>query len=148
MVMDRTKPAATFDPLGRQLVFTAKALREAFEDALERAGGSLGTWVVLNALSEQGIVSQTVLAGHAHVEGATITHHVDQLERLGLVRRHVDPADRRVRRIEPTAEGVRLHTRMLGEARRFEQKVFAGLSDAEREQLREVLARIRENLDR
>ena len=136
-----------FQPLGRELVFTAKALREAFEDTLERAGGSLGTWIVLSALSDEGIVSQRVLATHAHVEGATITHHVDQLERLGLVRRQMDPADRRVRRIEPTAEGVRLHKRMLAEARKFEAKIFAGLSEDEREQLRQMLARIRANLD-
>src|SRR5579875_2911821 len=38
------------EPLGRQLVFTAKAMRASFEDALEAAGGTLATWVVLGAL--------------------------------------------------------------------------------------------------
>ena len=61
------------EPLGRKLVFTAKAMREAFEETLAAAGGSLGTWVVLSALSDVGIVSQAVLASHVHLEGATIT---------------------------------------------------------------------------
>src|SRR5947209_8143181 len=99
---------APWQPLGRQLVFTAKALREAFEEELEAAGGSLGAWIVLNGLSDEGLVSQTVLASHAHVEGATITHHIDRLEALGLVRRRPDAADRRVRRVELTPAGIRL----------------------------------------
>lgn len=139
------KPAA-FNPVGRELVFTAKALREAFEDALESTGGSLGTWIILSALSTEGVVSQSALASHAHLEGATMTHHIDQLEKLGLVRRVADPADRRVRKIEPTPEGVALHKRMLAEAKKFEAKTFAGVTDDERAQLAQLLERIRTNL--
>jgi MarR family transcriptional regulator for hemolysin len=113
---------------------------------LRHSGASLGTWVVLNALSEEGILSQKVLASHVHVEGATITHHVDRLEQKGLVRRVVDPADRRVRRIEPTPEGRRLHARLTAEAREFERVVFAGVSEAEQAELRRLLDRIASNL--
>ena len=143
---DGVTAAAPFQPVGRQLVFTAKALRDAFEDMLRRSDASLGTWIVLNALSEEGILSQKVLASHVHVEGATITHHVDRLEQKGLVRRVIDPSDRRVRRIEPTAEGERLHKRLLAEAREFEQVVFAGVSEAEQVELRRLLDRIASNL--
>jgi MarR family transcriptional regulator, transcriptional regulator for hemolysin len=134
------------DPLGRQLVFTAKAVREAFEDALEKAGGSLGTWVVLSALSDEGVISQSALASHVHLEGATITHHIDRLEQQGLVRRQMDPADRRVRRLELTPAGERLHESLLASMRQFERRLLAGVSDAERAQLRETLARIGDNL--
>ena len=53
------------EPLGKQLVFTAKAVREAFEEALARAGGSLGTWVVLSALSHEGVISQAAQGNNA-----------------------------------------------------------------------------------
>jgi MarR family transcriptional regulator for hemolysin len=135
-----------FHPLGRHLVFTAKALRAAFEDMLKRSGGSLGTWIVLSALSDQGGVSQKVLASHVHVEGATITHHVDRLEELGLVRRRVDPQDRRIRRIELTPEGARLHERLLADALAFERATLDGLSDADRAELRRLLDRVAANL--
>jgi MarR family transcriptional regulator for hemolysin len=134
------------DPLGRQLVFTAKAVREAFEDALETAGGSLGTWVVLSALSDEGVISQSALASHVHLEGATITHHIDRLEQQGLVRRQIDPKDRRVRRLELTAAGKRLYESLLASMRQFERRLLAGVSDAERAQLRETLGRIGDNL--
>ena len=138
--------APAFQPVGRHLVFTAKAIREAFEDMLRSSGASLGTWAVLSALSEQGVVSQKDLATHAHLEGATITHHIDRLEKQGLVRRVIDSGDRRVRRIEPTPEGIRVHEQLIAAAREFERTVFAGVSDAEREQLRRVLDRIGSNL--
>lgn len=128
-------------------MFTAKAVRSAFEEALVRAGGSLGTWIVLSALSEEGVVSQTVLASRVHVEGATITHHVDRLEELGLVRRRTDPADRRVRRIEPTPAGRRLHKRLLAETRKLEAAMLDGLGEDERDQLGRLLDRIRTNLE-
>jgi MarR family transcriptional regulator for hemolysin len=143
---DGVAAAVPFHPVGRHLVFTAKALRDAFEDMLRLAGASLGTWIVLNAVSEQGVVSQKALASHVHVEGATITHHIDRLERQGLVRRLVDPTDRRVRRIELTPTGVSLHEKLLTAAQEFERTVFVGVSEAERERLRKVLDRIDSNL--
>jgi MarR family transcriptional regulator, transcriptional regulator for hemolysin len=135
-----------YQPLGRQLVFTAKALRDAFEETLHAAGGSLGTWVVLNCLSDEGLISQTALAGHMHVEGATITHHVDRLERLGLVRRQADPADRRVRRVELTPAGEELNDRLLAAAKQFEAETFAGLTKEQREDLHAALGTIGSNL--
>jgi MarR family transcriptional regulator for hemolysin len=114
-------------PLGRQLVFTAKAMRAAFEDTLTAAGGSLGTWIVLSALSDVGCMSQTALASHVHLEGATITHHIDQLEAAGLVRWQLDPGDRRVRRLELTDADTKLHRRLLAAVIELQQHALAGL---------------------
>lgn len=134
------------DPLGRQLVFTAKAVREAFEETLQDAGGSLGIWFVLSALSDEGLISQSALGSHMHLEGATVTHHIDKLEKLGLVRRKADPDDRRVRKLELTREGESLHKLLVSAMRDFEQRVFAGVSDRQKSELRKTLARISANL--
>lgn len=139
-------PETVWQPLGRDLVFTAKEVRVAFEDALTRAGGSLGTWVVLSALSRGGLVPQKVLANHVHIEGATMTHHIDRLEAQGLVRRRVHAGDRRVRHVEPTPAGRRLHRKLLGVAREFDRAMVAGLSDAEQAELRRLLGRVASNL--
>jgi MarR family transcriptional regulator for hemolysin len=133
-------------PLGRDLVFTAKELREAFEDVMERAGGSLGTWIVLNAVSDEGFVSQSVLASRAHVDGATITYHVDRAEKLGLVQREADPNDRRIKRLRLTAEGERIYKELWSAARAFEAQVMNGITDAEQARLRRTLAKLRANL--
>jgi MarR family transcriptional regulator for hemolysin len=136
------------EPIGRQLVFTAKAMREAFEATMSDAGGSLATWVVLSAISnEVGFINQSVLASRVRLEGATITHHIDRLEELGLVRRVPDPDDRRVRRLELTSEGTALLAKLRGSAREFEAKAFAGLSAKALTELGKVLARIGANLE-
>jgi MarR family transcriptional regulator for hemolysin len=132
--------------VGRHLVFTAKALRAAFEETLAANGGSLGTWIVLNALSDVGCVSQATLATHVHLEGATITHHIDRLESLGLVRRLADPDDRRVRLLELTPPGLELYQRLLTAATEFEGAALAGVSAKERELLQRTLVRIQSNL--
>jgi MarR family transcriptional regulator, transcriptional regulator for hemolysin len=134
------------EPLGRQLVFTAKAMREAFEDTLAAAGGSLGTWVVLSALSDVGIMSQAALANHVHLEGATITHHIDRLEAAGLVRRQLDPGDRRIRRLELTEAGEELHARLLGAVIELQRRVLGGLRPQELAALGRALETIQANL--
>jgi MarR family transcriptional regulator for hemolysin len=134
------------EPLGRDLVFTAKEIRESFEDEMARAGGSLGIWIVLNAISAEGFVSHRILASHAHVDGATITYHVDRAEKLGLVQREVDPDDRRVKRLRLTPEGERRYTELGAVARTFEARVMDGITDAEQARVRRTLAKLRANL--
>jgi MarR family transcriptional regulator for hemolysin len=134
------------EPLGRQLVFTAKAMREAFEDKLARAGGSLGSWIVMSAIAEVHGMTQAALASHAHLEGATITHHVDRLEKAGLVRRVLDPGDRRVRRLELTSAGVELHARMMTAAVQFQTVIMAGLQQDEKDVMIRCLELIQANL--
>jgi MarR family transcriptional regulator for hemolysin len=143
MAMGPPKP---LDLLGRQLVFTAKAMRTAFEGALEAAGGSLPTWVVLGALADVGCVSQAALASHVHLEGATITHHVDRLEAAGLVRRTLDPNDRRVRKLELTDSGRELHGRLLTAVIELQLVVMAGLPAEDRAALARCLVTIQANL--
>ena len=134
------------EPLGRQLVFTAKAMREAFEATLVRAGGSLGSWIVMSAIAEVHGMSQAALASHAHLEGATITHHVDRLEKAGLVRRVLDPADRRVRRLELTPAGVELHAHMMTAVIQLQTAVMAGLRQDEKDVMSRCLELIQANL--
>ncbi len=143
---DAAAGAAGWQPLGRDLVFTAKEVRVAFEEALARAGGSLGTWVVLSALSRDGLVPQKVLASHVHIDGATMTHHIDRLEKQGLVRRRVHAGDRRVRHVEPTAKGKRLHEKLLKVAEAFDATTLAGFTTAEHAELRRLLGKISANL--
>jgi DNA-binding MarR family transcriptional regulator len=139
-------PPERLEPLGRQLVFTAKAMRTAFEAALARAGGSLGSWIVLSAIAETHGMTQAALASHAHLEGATITHHVDRLEKAELVRRVLDPDDRRVRRLELTPAGAELHGRMMSAALRLQEVILAGLTEDEKAAMRRCLDAIQANL--
>ena len=134
-------------PALRQLVFTAKDVRTAFEQALERAGGSLGVWIVLSAVSDEGFISHRILATRAHVDGATITHHVDRVEQLGLVVREVDPSDRRVKRLRLTPAGVRLHKTLVAEVNKLAEQALAGISADDLASLARTLESIRLNIE-
>ena len=83
-------------PIGLLVSRTAKTLSRAFDDALAAAGGSTPTWLVLLSLKTGGHRTQGELAEAVGVRGPTLTHHLDGLERGGLITRERDPGNRRV----------------------------------------------------
>ena len=83
----------------------AKELSRAFDDVLEAAGGSTPTWQVLRAVSTGDHRTQAELAAAIGVRQPTLTHHLDALERAGLVTREREDANRRVQRVTVTESG-------------------------------------------
>lgn len=71
---------------------------------------------------------------------------IDRLEKLGLVTRKDDPADRRRWRLFLTAESEQLMDRLGDCATDVFEDAFAGFSQAERGQLTDLLERLRSNL--
>ena len=139
-------PRPTRPPLGLQLARTAKAAQRAFDDALVAAGGSLPVWLVLVTLKSQQVANQRELAEAVGIQGATLTHHLNAMESAGLVTRRRDPANRRVHQVELTDDGDELFLRLRAVAFAFDNRLRAGLSEADVSQLEAVLARLRGNL--
>jgi MarR family transcriptional regulator for hemolysin len=135
------------EPVGRALSSSAKVLSRAFERELAQAGGSQPVWLVLLALKQQRWRTQQDLAGAVGIEGPTLTHHLDGLEKAGLIDRSRDPADRRAVRVELTDAGDKLFHRLAKAAIGFDERLRAGLSDEELEDFRRVLARLRGNVE-
>ena len=81
------------------------------------------------------------LAQKLKCEPSNVTGIVDRLEARGLVERRPDPADRRVKLAAATDEGRRV-ARGLRDGLRFAREPLAGLSDAERLSLRDLLRRM------
>ena len=125
---------------------TAKAMSRAFDDALAAAGGSLPTWLILVSLKSRTWDTQRELARALGIEGPTLTHHLDALERAGLVTRTRDPANRRVQRMELTEEGDAAFQRMRSAATAFDRRLRSGLSDGDVRVVRELLGRLRANV--
>jgi MarR family transcriptional regulator for hemolysin len=121
-------------PIGLLLARTAKALDRAFADSLSAVGGSPATWQVLSSLAEA-----------VGVRSPTLTHHLDGLERAGLVTRDRDPANRRVQRVALTEAGEALFVRLRRSAAAFDGRLRAGLDDDEVALLRRILAQVVEN---
>lgn len=130
----------------RVVVMTGKAIREHLEDQLAEAGASLVTWVVLNEIDRGTWDSQRGLAKQLLIEGATLTRHLDRMEREGLIVRTRDHEDRRQIRVEMTAEGRTMHRRLRIKANAVGSRATAGISERDEATLRRVLARLRDNL--
>ncbi|MER6700939.1 MarR family winged helix-turn-helix transcriptional regulator [Streptomyces griseus] len=74
-------------------------------------------------------------------EPSNVTGIIDRLETRELVERRPDPADRRVKLAAATEKGRRT-ARELRDALGFAREPLAGLSDAERTVLRDLLRRM------
>jgi DNA-binding MarR family transcriptional regulator len=80
------------------------------------------------------------LAERLDCDPSNITVLVDKLERLGLVRRQVDPADRRLRTLVVTDEGRRVRDRVG--AIMSDSRLLAGLTDDELATLRTLMWKV------
>ena len=138
-------PAPRQRPIGLVVASTAKRLGRAFDDALAQAGGSLPVWLILVALKLQRPQTQRELAAAVGIEGATLTHHLNAMQRNGLVTRKRLPENRRVQRVELTAEGERVFLALREAAVAFDRRIRRGLGEEDVARLRELLARLDAN---
>jgi MarR family transcriptional regulator for hemolysin len=133
------------DSLSLLIGRVAKELSRAFDDALVTAGGSTPTWQVLRALSAGEHRTQAELAAAIGVRQPTLTHHLDALERAGLVTRKREDANRRAQRVTVTESGEHLFLRLRRAAASFDGRLRAGLDDADVAELRRLLGQLVEN---
>jgi MarR family transcriptional regulator for hemolysin len=149
---DRARARATrkppAEPIARVVTSVAKSVNRAFAAELVAAGGSQPVWLILHALKQGRGRRQQELAAAVGIEGPTVTHHLDALERGGLIRRARDPEDRRAMRVEITAEGEELFHRLRRAAMSFDRRLRKGLSAEELAACREVLGKLRANVAR
>jgi len=132
-------------PIGVLVARTAKELDRAFTEHLSAVGGSPATWQVLSSLQDGAHRTQGELAAAVGVRSPTLTHHLDGLERAGLVTREREPANRRVQRVALTEAGAALFVRLRRSAAAFDGRLKAGLDDDEIALLRRLLAQLVEN---
>src|SRR3954468_17964573 len=134
-------------PIGLQLARSARVVSQAFERAMSEAGGSASAWQVLLLVRSGQWDNQARMADAMGITGATLTHHLNALERQGLVRRWREQSNRRVQRVELTEEGIALFDRLRRVATRHDGRLRSQLSDEETEQLGALLGRLRAGLE-
>jgi MarR family transcriptional regulator, transcriptional regulator for hemolysin len=134
------------NPIGLQLVRTARTVSRAFDDALAAAGGSLPQWLILVSLKGRVHGAQRTLAEAVGVEGPTLTHHLNKMENAGLVTRRRDPDNRRVHQVELTAAGEQLFFTLLDEVSAFDARLRSGFTERELGHLRRLLDQLAINV--
>jgi MarR family transcriptional regulator for hemolysin len=132
-------------PIGLLVSSTAKVLGREFDAALAAVGGSRPTWLVLLSLKAGGHRTQGELAEAVGIRQPTLSHHLDGMERDGLVRRDRSAGNRRVQHVTVTELGEALFLRLRRAAASFDGRLRAGLDDAEVAELRRLLVQLAEN---
>lgn len=104
------------------LLYDVARHMRTYADQMARAHGmTRAQWVILARLERQPDLSQNELAALAEVTPMTIARLIDRLEALGLVKRCMDPKDRRIWRLRLTAAAAPL----LGEIKEMRAKLHA-----------------------
>jgi DNA-binding MarR family transcriptional regulator len=103
---------------------------------------------LLTVLATEGPRSQQDLVEWTRLDRTTMVALVDSLEERGYVRRERNPDDRRAYLLQLTPEGRRMQVRagkvMLG----AEDELLGSLNQSERQQLRELLAKVAADIGR
>ena len=117
--------AAMIVPLGR-------ALARAEEPVLRDCGLTMWGYRVLLTLGAQPARSQAALAGQIGADKTRLIPVLDDLQERGLIERHPDPADRRVRLLSVTPEGHRVCSSAQARIQQQEEEWLAVLPPADR----------------
>jgi DNA-binding MarR family transcriptional regulator len=120
-----------------------RTVSDAFTDQVDIPRGQAG---LLCVLVKQDGLTQTEIAEHLSVQGATVTHMLQRLEEAGLVDRRRDPEDNRLVRVYLTEAGLEKERSINAQFSRLQELIFNGLSEKELAILRLQLQHIAENM--
>ena len=138
----------SMENLGSMLADTSRLLRRSFDVRARDIGVTRAQWQVLTTLLRHEGVNQGGLADLLDVDPITVCRMVDRLQDATLVERRADPADRRSWRLflTPRAHDLLAQLRPLADA--LIEEALAGIDLNDRDRLRDLLDRIRDNLSR
>ena len=133
---------------GYLLARVCKAHRGSVADALAEVGLYVGQEMVLLHLWQRDGLTPSELAGALGVEPPTVTNMLMRMERAGLLERCRDSRDARCTRVYLTEQGRGLREPVERHWEAVEERAFAGVTAEEKASLRDLLARLHDNLTR
>ena len=117
-------------------------MAHTFATGLEPLGLKPPHFGVLSLIAAQPGRNQHELGERSMIDPSSMVAIVDELERLGLAERRLDPDDRRKRAVHLTRKGVRTLERARAVAIDTAEEVLGPLNGKERETLRVLLRKV------
>jgi len=132
--MKKQTPAGISQTFGFRIALITRRLRQLVDNELRESGLTEATWRPLVYLERhrEGI-RQKDLASALGIEGPSLVHLLDSLERRGLIERREDEADRRARRIYLTPRGRDLQKWVFKVSETVQQRLLAAVGAADLE---------------
>lgn len=141
------EPAVPYLPsLGRLLGFASKSCSDLAEKRLAQHDLTLQQWVLLTALWRQDGLTVGQLAAYYRATEPSTSNLVSRMETKGLVRRELNPEDRRQVRVFLDERGRSLD-HLLGFYEEINEILLQGFTIDERNVLIAMLERVLANAD-
>jgi MarR family transcriptional regulator, transcriptional regulator for hemolysin len=132
--------------LGFLLHDIARMVRKHFDQRVRHLGMTRAQWQLLSHLARHEGINQASLADILEIEPITLARQVDRMVEAGWVERRAHPSDRRQRCLYLTPKARPRFADMRALAAELWEDVLADLSLRERDELLELLARVRGTL--
>jgi MarR family transcriptional regulator, transcriptional regulator for hemolysin len=143
--MNQTPPSERQE-LGRAIATASRLFMGHMDAGMAHSDIGFHRWLVLAVAAGRPGLSQRDLAQEIGLESSTLTHHLEKLEKDGLVARVRDFADRRILRVDVTDHGRQCMLDMIPEASILNDEVADVLTDREVKQLLKSLGKINNQL--
>ena len=143
-----TEAGGTAEPLGKVLDFMRLiwALDHGLQSLSKRMQASIGLTgpqrVALRIVGRKPGISAGALADVLRLHPSTLTGILHRLERRGLVRRNLDPADRRRARLTLTPRGRQFDVRAPGTVEAVVERVLSGIPESQLRPTADLLAAV------
>ncbi|WP_166416649.1 MarR family winged helix-turn-helix transcriptional regulator [Cochlodiniinecator piscidefendens] len=145
--MTRKNTYRLHDALGYQLSLTARFQERGFEDEIRKIGLTRLTWCILLAVTGENLSRPSEIAEFVGIDRTATSRALRQMEADGLIARRVGEGDKRTTQVIATTEG---HSRVAegsSHAHKNAKHFEAKLTDAESQELRRILSKLRQNED-
>jgi DNA-binding MarR family transcriptional regulator len=149
MSADPAQPAPPDPPqrganLGWSLGMVLRRWHERVEESLrDLPHGSRG-YHILGVVVHEEVPTQGALASRLAIDRTVLTYVIDDLENAGLIKRELDPRDRRARRLVATAKGREALASAEHRVAHAEEFVLSGLPAEQRSAFRAAAERAAE----
>ncbi|OBX19137.1 MarR family transcriptional regulator [Erythrobacter sp. QSSC1-22B] len=101
-------------------------------------------WRIMAVLGDSGPLTQRQLTQLTLMDKVPVSRACKELEQRGLAERTPNEADGRSHLLQLTTEGRGVHAGIMPLAKKIEAELFSVLDEGERDQLRNMLVRLRE----
>lgn len=114
-------------------------------ERLKEYGLGVGQLRYITTLYHEDALSQDEIVKRFMVDKANVARHIHRLEELGMIRREVNQQDKRKHMVYLTEKGKSVQPVIEETMKAWSSVLTAGFSEAEREQLLDLLFRMADN---
>lgn len=128
--------------IGHRINILGRMLSKRLQEKITRAGISSSQWPVIARLLYCEELTQTEICSQLSIEAPAISKTIGNLEAAGWVRRYVDNADKREKKVTLTAKAKATMPTWLELIKEMEEEWLEGISDEDFEVFNSVLEQL------